>query len=208
MRKLRPARILSATCPAAVSGLVVVVIVTLRSIQLGQEALDPSAALRGLVILEIELRGVSQADALSQKVTHPTSRILQSIDDLLGLIFLEPAHEHARVMKIGAHVDAGDRRQTQLDVLQIVPEDLHEGIADVLTDAGCSPCLFHRYLLAVGCRLSGGQWSREPPAESRQPYRSAISSKSSFSLVKPASDASVLESMNDPILSRVASAYA
>src|SRR2546423_5957786 len=74
MRKLRPARMRSATSFAARSGFIV------RWI-LFQQRLDAAGARRGVVVLEVELRSVAEADALAEIRADAPAPLLQRIDD-------------------------------------------------------------------------------------------------------------------------------
>src|SRR5687768_7147380 len=105
----------SATARAATSGFVVVVVVVVIGLlffpDLVQQKFDASAALRRLVVLEVELRRVAQTDALAEKPANGVTCMLELLHHITRLVFLVTADVDACEVQIGAHVDRGDRRQ-------------------------------------------------------------------------------------------------
>src|SRR5688572_27481942 len=114
----------SATCAAATSGFVVVVLIVRFFFRHdpGQQRFDAAASFRGLVVLEVQLRRVAETDAPAEIMTDGAARLLERLDDLPRLFFLQPADEYAREVKIRTDVHAGDGCETELDVLEVAAE--------------------------------------------------------------------------------------
>src|SRR5437667_1207016 len=129
MRKLRPARMRSATARAASSGLLIA-----RWI-LFQQRLDPPCARGSIVVAEIELRGVAEMDPLAQKGADAAAALLQLVDHALRLFFLESADVDAGEAEVGTHFDLGDGRQPEGDVLEVEAENFHQRVAHGLPHA-------------------------------------------------------------------------
>src|SRR5436305_5190922 len=148
MRKLRPARMRSATSRAAASGFVVVVgvvvgVLVIVRFEIVEQRFDAARPRRRVVVAEVELRRVAEMDALAEERADPRSALLQRADHLLRLLFLEAAHEDAREVEVGADLDLVDRGQAEVDGLHVVAEDLDERLAQHLADSRCATGLSH-----------------------------------------------------------------
>src|SRR5262249_16673603 len=122
MRKVRPARMRSATCCAARSGLV-----TWRI--LFQQRLDAAGARRGVVVLEIELASVAEPDSRSQERANGAAPLLQRVDHAARFLLVQAADEDAREVQIGADFDFGHGGQSERDVLNVEAQHFNERVA-------------------------------------------------------------------------------
>src|SRR5438445_1196879 len=77
-------------------------------------------------------------------MTHTALLRVQLDHDLPRFVFFQTADEDLSEVQIGTDVDAHDRNHCQPSVFKIVPEYLHQRIADALANSGCSARLPHR----------------------------------------------------------------
>src|SRR5512142_930686 len=96
-----------------------------------QDLFDPAGAHRRLVVLEVELRRVTQVNPPAEVSADAAPRVLQLFHDRFRLVFLEAADEGTGEVEVGADVDAGDRGQADVH-LGVAAQDLDERVADHL----------------------------------------------------------------------------
>src|SRR5881394_979272 len=125
IRKLRPARMRSATSRAARSGFGLVIV---RWI-LFQQRLDAPGARGRVVVLEVELRSVAEADALAEEGADAAAPLLESVDHIAHLVLVQAADEDAREVEVGTDFHFGDRGQAERDVLDVEAEHLDQRVA-------------------------------------------------------------------------------
>src|SRR5205823_576044 len=140
MRKLRPARMRSATCCAPRSGFIAGRI-------LFQQRLDAAGERGGVVVSEVELRSVAKANAPAEERADAAAALLQRVDGVARLIFVQAADEDARDVEVGADFDFGDGGQAHGDILEVEAEYFDQGVANVLAHSRSSARLSHRSII-------------------------------------------------------------
>src|ERR1051325_3283931 len=142
MRKLRPARMRSATCWAPRSGFGFI-----AGRILFQQRLDAAGARGGVVVFEVELGSVAEPDALAEERADAAAALLEGVHGVARLVFAQAADEDAREMQVGTHLDLGDRCQAHGAAFEVEAKHFDQGVANRLPHSRSSACLSHRSII-------------------------------------------------------------